>query len=407
MTTGGQPSARMNEVGAAGDVNGDGYDDLLTGTEFYSGGISNEGRVQCFYGSAAGPSGAANWTRFGGQSGAWLGTSVATAGDLNRDGYSDVIVTARNYDATYNNEGAAFIYYGGASGLWSSSSFTGGQADTWFGISASTAGDLNGDGFADLLVGAEKHDATHTNAGAMHVYLGNAEAPSGGLDIRPQQRTTTGDPIALLGRSDAADRFVLSLRGRSPQGRDRVRAEWQIAEAGVSIASVPIEAGTWRDTGLPIDGIGSAAAIEETLAGLTPETLYHWRARTRSRSLYTPFTKWVSVAPAPRSTAHLRTGSGASEVAGEALSRSWNGSRPTRCAIGPRCSSICAPRGRSGSRSTMSSAGAWPPSSTSLFRRDPIARPGRERARRERGSRAGSISRGSGPRREWRRKRSG
>ncbi|MBD3336432.1 MAG: hypothetical protein GF355_13035 [Candidatus Eisenbacteria bacterium] len=315
-TTGGQSDARMLSVGPAGDINGDGYDDLLTGTEFYTNTFPTEGRVRCFYGSPSGPPATADWTRFGEQSGAWLGSTVTNAGDINRDGYSDIVIGARNYDDTYNNEGAVFIYTGGPGGLSSSIWFSGGQEDSWFGFSADTGGDLNGDGFADVIVGDERFDETYMNAGAMYVYLGNDETPAGGLDIRPRQKTTQGDPIPLMGRSDAPDRFILALQGRSPKGRDRVRAEWQIAETGMALQSVPIQSGVWHDTGAPSGDAGSVADVEEELTGLTGETLYHWRVRTRTRSLYTPFTRWVSIAPAARSMAHLRTGGAPSDVAG-------------------------------------------------------------------------------------------
>ena len=85
-----------------------------------------------------------------------FGVSVATAGDVNGDGYSDVIVGAHDYDSDQTDEGRAYVYLGSASGLASSPAWTaeGDQAGADFGISVATAGDVNGDGYSDVIVGA-------------------------------------------------------------------------------------------------------------------------------------------------------------------------------------------------------------------------------------------------------------
>jgi len=85
-----------------------------------------------------------------------MGKSVASAGDVNGDGYGDVIVGVHEYDNGQSNEGKAFLYLGSSSRLsitpnWSAES---NQSGAFFGYSVSTAGDANGDGFSDVLVGA-------------------------------------------------------------------------------------------------------------------------------------------------------------------------------------------------------------------------------------------------------------
>ena len=99
---------------------------------------------------------AANWTAESNQASAYFGHSVSTAGDVNGDGYSDVIVGAINYDNGQTDEGRAFVYYGSASGLSASANWTAesDQASAYFGYSVSTAGDVNGDGYSDVIVGA-------------------------------------------------------------------------------------------------------------------------------------------------------------------------------------------------------------------------------------------------------------
>ena len=310
-----QADCRMFDSCAAGDVNGDGYEDLLVATAFYDVSLSQEGRVECFHGSPSGLGSTPNWTIYGTrQGGGWLGRSISTAGDVNRDGYADVVIGEENYDGTYTFEGAAYIYHGGPSGLTFGSLHSSGQADPGFGASVSTAGDLNGDGFADVIVGAPDYDYEANDAGAIFAYLGNAEARRGGLDIRPQQKTTSGDVISWLGVSDSPTQFDLAIYGRSTAGRQRVRAEWQIAEIGTALSSEPIASGSWNDTGAPTAELGSVAAIEEPVVGLSPETVYHWRARTRTRSLYAPYTRWTSIAPTGGSMAHLRTAGGVSSI---------------------------------------------------------------------------------------------
>jgi len=90
------------------------------------------------------------------QAAARFGASVGTAGDVNGDGYSDLIVGAYLFDNGETDEGKVFLYRGSASGLggspaWSAES---NQANAQFGASAATAGDVNGDGYADVIIGA-------------------------------------------------------------------------------------------------------------------------------------------------------------------------------------------------------------------------------------------------------------
>lgn len=164
-----------NSVATAGDVDGDGYSDILVGAPGFDHGENGEGRAFFYRGSAAGVALTASWTAEGDQTSASLGFSVGTAGDLNGDGYSDVIVGAWRFDGGETDEGRAYAYLGSASGLALSPAWTseGEKVNAGFGRSVATAGDVNADGFSDVVVGVYGPvDEDFPQAGRAHVYLG-------------------------------------------------------------------------------------------------------------------------------------------------------------------------------------------------------------------------------------------
>ena len=90
-------------------MNGDGYDDLIIGAPPYSNGQFEEGAVAILYGSASPDSTPALWIESN-QASAWFGYSVSGAGDVNGDGYGDVLVGAPFYTSGTGYEGRAFVY---------------------------------------------------------------------------------------------------------------------------------------------------------------------------------------------------------------------------------------------------------------------------------------------------------
>ena len=90
---------------------------MVVGAYLYDKGQSNEGAAFVYQGSSAGISINASVALEGNQAEAQAGYSVASAGDVNGDGYSDVIVGANTYDHEESNEGAAFVYQGSALGI--------------------------------------------------------------------------------------------------------------------------------------------------------------------------------------------------------------------------------------------------------------------------------------------------
>jgi hypothetical protein len=188
-------------VSTAGDVNNDGYSDVIVGTPWYDGGSQDEGRAYVYHGSSSGLSATPDWTDEPDQIRAYFGVSVSTAGDVNGDGYSDVIVGAEGYDGGGGDvdEGCAFVYLGSSGGLsasfdWSAES---NQDSAYFGKSVSSAGDVNGDGYSDVIVGAYRYDGAATDGGKTFVYHGS---PSG-LSASPDWTAETGQDSAWYGYS--------------------------------------------------------------------------------------------------------------------------------------------------------------------------------------------------------------
>ncbi|MCK6528025.1 FG-GAP-like repeat-containing protein [Myxococcota bacterium] len=162
-------------VAPAGDVNGDGYGDVIAGAYADSDGESGEGTVYLFLGTPAGLSATPAWTAESDEPGAWSGYSVASAGDVNGDGFSDVVVGAPAYESPLGAVGRVMVYHGGEDGLPEEADWTqdGTQVGGFFGGSVASAGDVNGDGFADLVVGARGMDNGQPDEGMAYVYLGS------------------------------------------------------------------------------------------------------------------------------------------------------------------------------------------------------------------------------------------
>jgi hypothetical protein len=184
--TSGQESSRFGMVVAsAGDVDGDDYDDVIVSDMYHDNGQTNEGRAFVYLGSASGPSPTADWTEESDQAYARFGSAVAGAGDVNGDGYDDVLVGAADFDAGQTNEGAAFLYYGSETGPSESPDWTAesDQAGANMGEWVFSAGDVNGDGYDDILIGVPGFDNGQTDEGRLHVYHGSPAGPGATPDV--------------------------------------------------------------------------------------------------------------------------------------------------------------------------------------------------------------------------------
>jgi hypothetical protein len=157
------------EVSGAGDVNNDGFDDIILGLEMSdASGFSSSGSAFVY----SGADGSLLYQWNGSATYESLGCSVSNAGDINADGFDDVIVGAYGASpAGVPAAGAAYAYSGLDGSLlyqWSGS-----IVDDNFGSIVSGAGDVNGDGFDDVIIGAEGASVgALTNVGAAYVYSG-------------------------------------------------------------------------------------------------------------------------------------------------------------------------------------------------------------------------------------------
>ena len=280
-------------VASAGDVNGDGYSDVIIGAPLYLNGQLDEGRAYVYLGSGSGLAATPAWMAEGDLVGDQFGWSVASAGDVNGDGTADVIIGSPH---TGNPAvGRANVYLGSASGLASSAAWTvvGDQTDSRFGFSVASAGDVNGDGYSDVIVGASLYDNGQMDEGRAFVYYG------GGGDAQDravrQARSDGTAPIALLGKSDSESAILLRERGITAAGRGKVRLQWEVKPLGSPFSGSGLGASTVHDTGTP-GASGSAVDFSETASGLLEGTFYHWRARIVSDDPLFPRSPWMSLA---------------------------------------------------------------------------------------------------------------
>ncbi|MFH0894906.1 MAG: gliding motility-associated C-terminal domain-containing protein [Bacteroidota bacterium] len=272
-------------VNTAGDVNGDGFSDFIVGAYNYDNTFADEGVAYVYYGSATGPAAAPNWSTYGGQAGAQYGHCGGSVGDINGDGYSDVIVGSRFYSNPEVKEGGAWIYLGSALGLSTIPVWAveSNQANSSFGYACAGAGDINGDGFSDVIIGAFEYDNGQVNEGEALVYYG-----TGLRAYSTQFKSDMTSPLAAnCGIQDC--QFGIGHYSKSPIGRMKGQLIWETRAEGSAFSGTPITNSTlltsamitWADLGT------AGVLLKDTVDKIQNKI----RTRVRARVLYHPTTR--------------------------------------------------------------------------------------------------------------------
>lgn len=325
-------------VAPAGDVNGDGHADLLAGAYLWTDTISEQGALFLFAGSPLGLAATPTTTILGQSVGAQLGTSAWAAGDLNKDGYGEIIVGSPGWLSAppapgglataggLATDGRAEVYFGSSGGLellprHSFDVFSTGLQGI-LGQAVAGGGDINGDGWPDVVYSAPYEDyGKNIDNGIVATSFSNII--SDGLDKPVRMlRTDNVTPIAPGLRSDSPSAFRLASLARTPVGRGRVRLQWQASPWGANFNAAPIASSTALRTSLPNSVTGSSIALGGNVTGLSTGGRYRWRARYATRHPNFQRSRWYGLHSNGVLETDLRTAgpTGAVDVPGGATS---------------------------------------------------------------------------------------
>lgn len=287
-------------IGWAGDVNGDGFADLIIGAPYNDASGPYSGSAYVVFGHGGAWNANLALETLGGTTGFIIegragneeaGFSVFAAGDLNNDGFDDVVVGARKADLAGLDSGAAYVVFGHG-GAWSTVDLaalngtngfraTGEAAGDYAGGAVTTISDINGDGISDLVVAARLHDGNGLDAsGSIYVVFGktgafSASQPLGGLDGTNGFRINgelandlAGVSVASAGdvNGDGLADLIIGTKYADPSGANSGSAWVVFGKAGGWAADLNLSAldGT---NGFQLNGAATGDNVGTSVAG--------------------------------------------------------------------------------------------------------------------------------------------
>lgn len=267
-------------VAGAGDVNGNGYFEVVVGAPGWASGQAGEGAAFTYYGSPSGITLAGMQTTQPNVVNMQLGRSVAEAGDVNGDGYADIVLGAPGWTNVETQEGRVYVVEGSPTGLAAITTVESNILNARMGTAVAGGGDVNGDGYSDIIGGAPGASPTFANEGAF-LFFGGNQARS--LDRRTRQLDVDLTTPLSTNSVDFTDylHFGIGHRARSPIHRTTGRLVWEVVFEGQAFSGVPITnsvaytaaSAAYTDLGL------SGAEIRELVTKVPGHIRYKWRAR--------------------------------------------------------------------------------------------------------------------------------